>query len=73
MNLHDATGLEARFSTAKFTIIELTKWRVKVCTILVWYYIEGADQENDPVLCTKDEWLDWTEITKSGTRQNPIC
>jgi hypothetical protein len=21
-----------------------------------------------PVLCTKDESLDWTEITKSGTR-----
>ena len=23
-----------------------------------------------PFFCTKDESLDWTEITKSGTRQN---
>ena len=28
MNLHDATRLEVRFSAAKFTIMDLTKWRV---------------------------------------------
>ena len=26
----------------------------KVCTILVWYYIEGADQENESVFCVKN-------------------
>ena len=26
----------------------------KVCTILVWYYIEGADQENESIFCVKN-------------------
>ena len=36
----------------------------------MWYSIDREDQENESIFCTKDESLDWTEITKSGTRQN---
>ena len=47
-------------------------WRLKskVCMSLVWYSIDREDQENESIFCTKGESLDWTEITKSGTRQN---
>ena len=38
---------------------------------LVWYFIDREDQEDESIFfCTKHELLDWTEITKSGTRQN---
>ena len=43
---------------------------IKGHSSLVWYSIDREDQSNESIFCTKDESLDWTEITKNGTRQN---
>jgi hypothetical protein len=60
MNLHDATRLEVRFSAAKFTIMDLTKWRVSPRTSskkLILYF----------------SWCSFQSFSKNWHKSQPLC